>query len=116
TREQPRELNRDLVPAPRLGRGVAHPLPRPDEDRLAGADVEGARLVLDAQRTVDDDGVLVEVGALAGLDPALGRLHARDAQALVARVDAADELVDQLRLGPGGLDAARALDDLGHVR
>jgi hypothetical protein len=53
-------------------RRVAHPLATAHEDGLAGAHVERAALVLDAQRAVEDERPLVELRALAGLDPALG--------------------------------------------
>src|SRR3954452_24687158 len=108
------QADRDVVRAARLRRRVAHPLAGFHENGLARANVGLAAFVLDVEGAVDDDRVLVDLGTLAGLLPALGRLHPRDAEALVARVDAADELVDQLRLGAGGLHAARALDDLGH--
>jgi len=83
---------------------------------LARPDIELPVRVLDVQGPAQDDGVLVEVGALAGLDPARGRAHVRDAHALVARVDAPGVLVDELRLGARRLDAARALDQLRHRR
>ena len=56
------------------------------------------------------DRVLVELRALARLDPAGGGAHVRHAHPLLAGVDAAGVLVDQLRLGARRLDAGRSLD------
>ena len=66
-------------------------------------------------RAVDHQRVLVELRPLAGFDPARGRAHVRHAHARLAVVHATGVLVDQLRLGPCGLDARGGLDQLGHV-
>ena len=66
-----RQADRDVLGPSALGRGVAHPLAGAHEHRLAGGDVELAALVLDVQRAVDHQRPLVELGALARLDPAL---------------------------------------------
>ncbi len=104
----------DVLGPLRIGGRVAHPLAGAGEDRLPGAHVHLAALVLDVDGALDDDRVLVEVGALAGLDPARGGAHVRDAHALLAVVHPPGVLVDQLRLGAGRLDAARRLDQLRH--
>ena len=53
-------------------------------------------------------------GPLAGLDPAGGRAHVRHAHAVLAGVDAADVLVDQLGLGARRLYARGGFDQLRH--
>ena len=55
-------------------------------------------------------------GRWPGSTQPAGRAHARDAQPLLAGVDAADVLVDQLRLGARRLDARGGLDQLRHRR
>ena len=67
-------------------------------DGLAGAHFENAAFEFDAQQTGEDDGVFVEVGSLAGLDPAAGTAHVGDAEVLGGGVHAADEFVDELGL------------------
>ena len=54
----------------RIGRAVADPLAGRGDDRLAGAHVEGAALVLDADHAAQDDGDFLEVGSLSRLEPA----------------------------------------------
>jgi len=56
--------------------------------------IEVAALVLDAEHAREHHGDFQELGPLPGLDPAAGRLHAGDAQLVVLRIDAADELFD----------------------
>src|SRR4051794_34657593 len=112
-----RQADRDVLGAAGGGRRVAHPLAGTHEHGLTGAHVERLfPVLLDPQDALDHDRVLVEVRPLTRLEPALGRTHVGDADALLARVDATDVLVDQLRLGARRLDARRALDQLGHAR
>src|SRR5690606_38198764 len=94
----------DILGAFRLRAAVAHPFSRPGDDCLSGAHVERAALVFDAEHAAQDDGDFLEGGPLAWLDPAAGRHHARDADSLVAGVDAAGILLDALRLVAGGRD------------
>ena len=101
------QADRDVLGAVVAGRRVAHPLAAAHEHALAGAHVERAVLVVDVQGAGQHDGVLVEGPALAGLDPAAGRAHVRDADAVLVERRDPHVLVDELRLGPGGLDAHR---------
>ena len=94
--------------------GVPDPLTAAHEHGLAGAHVERPALVLDVQAAVEDERPLVELRALPGLDPAGRRGHPREAQALLAGVDAADELLDHLGHRPRRLDGRRARDQLWH--
>ena len=57
------------------------------EDCLPRLHVKEAALVLDAQQALQDDGVLVEVGRPAGLDPAGRAAPVGDADAGLAAVD-----------------------------
>src|SRR4051812_26624705 len=68
------------------------------------------------EAAVEHDRVLVEIGALARLAPALRRAHARDAQAVLAAVHAAHELLDDLGRRAGSLHPRRRFDQLGHSR
>ena len=97
-----------------LGRAVADPFARLADDGLTGANFEHAALVLDAEHAREHDGDFQELRPLPRLDPAAGRLHAGDAQLVVLRIDAADELFDQLRLVAGGGDAGRLFDESRH--
>ena len=56
--------------------------------------------VLDPQAALQHQRVLVELGPLARLDPALRRAHAGDAHPRFAVVHPADVLLDRLGLGP----------------
>src|SRR5690606_38141446 len=98
----------------RLGTAVAHPFSRPGDDCLSGAHVERAALVFDAEHAAQDDGDFLEGGSLTGLDPAAGRHHARDADTLVAGVDAAGIFLDALGLVAGSRDDGGSGDEKGH--
>src|SRR5262245_41312843 len=86
-----RETNGDVL-GTRLGRAVAHPLAGRRDHGLAGAHVEGAALVLDAERAVQDNSDLFEGRPLSRLTPALWRDHPRDADSGMPGVDAAGKL------------------------
>src|SRR5262245_60279618 len=81
-----RETDGDVL-GTRLGRAVAHPLARCGDHGLAGAHVEGAALVLDAERAVQDNGDLFEGRPLPRLTPPLWRDHPRDADGGMPGVD-----------------------------
>src|SRR3954470_22446708 len=80
----------------RLGRAVADPLTGMRDNRLSGADVEHAAVMLDPDQPFQYDGDLLEVRARPGLEPAFRRHHARDADIRVAGVHATGELLDPL--------------------
>ena len=52
-------------------RAVAHAFSRLRHDRLAGMDHQGAVLVVDPERTFEEDGDLLELGRVR-FDPTLG--------------------------------------------
>ncbi|MBV6434026.1 MAG: hypothetical protein IANPNBLG_04267 [Bryobacteraceae bacterium] len=76
---------------------------------------EHAILMFHPQHAFQHDGKFIEFGALAGLDPAAGRTHVRDAQARLAGVDGSYELVNDLRLVSRGFDSGWGLEESGHV-
>ena len=86
---------------------VADPFAFVRDDGGAGGDFERAGVRLDAEQAAEDDGEFVELGRLAGFDPAGGARHARDAEGVGLRVHATDELLDFLRRLPGGGDEGR---------
>ena len=96
-------------------RAVANPLAGGGDDRLAGAHLHDATFVLDAERAAEHDGDLLEFRALSGLLPALGRLHARDAHAIVRRIHAAGVFLDAFRFVAGGLDDGGRLNQSRHT-
>src|SRR3954469_6606412 len=81
----------------RLRRAVADPLTGTRDDRLSGADVEHAAVMLDADQPFQNDGDLLELRALSRLEPAFRRHHPRHADIRVAGVHATGELFDPLR-------------------
>ena len=99
---------------PGSGRAVADPLAWSGHDRLAGGDVEGAAFELHPHRAAKDDGDLFEVGPLAGLEPAFGRLHPRDAHVVVPAVHAAGKFFDALGLVPRRLNHGRGVNQRWH--
>jgi hypothetical protein len=94
--------------------GVANPFTGVGDDGLSGGYVERAGSVLDAQRSFEDDGELVEGRRLAGFEPSGGAAHVRDAGGGSLGVDASDVLVDEFRFVAGGLDARGLRDQGGH--
>src|ERR1700753_457681 len=99
----------------RAGGAVAAPLPRARVHGLVGLDGEAAALVFDVEGAVQDQRVLVELGALAGLGPAGRAAHVGDADAAVASVHPPGELVDDLGWLPARRDPARVVDQFGHL-
>src|SRR5580693_6331267 len=96
------QADRDVL-GTALARGaVAYPLPGPGMRGLAGLDGQLTALELDHHGTVQDDGELIELRALARLGPAGRAAHPGDAQPGVTRAGPAHELVDQLRRLAGG--------------
>lgn len=80
---------------------------------LSSIDVDLARLRLHAQRALQHDGELVELGLLTGLNPSLRTAHVGDADRSVFGVYAADIFVNELGLVAGGGDARRLRDESG---
>src|SRR3954469_13441213 len=109
-----RHAHGDVLGAVGPGRGVAHALAGAHEHRLPRLHGHRAVVVVHLDGAAQHDRPLVEAWALERLAPALRRAHARDAQALLGRVDAAGVLVDELRRLPGRLHTRRLGDQLGH--
>src|SRR5262249_7080298 len=109
-----RQTDGHILGAFGLRRAVAHPLAGAREHRLAGANVEHAALVVDAQHPPEDQRVLVELRRLSRLLPPGGAAHARDAHRRRAGVHATDILVDRLRLVARRDDAGGSRDQLRH--
>src|SRR3954451_14070730 len=86
--------DRDVFSPP--GRRVADALARGDKHGLACSHRELAAVVLDDDRALEDDRHLVELRCLGGLLPPRWARHPRDAELARARVDATDELADDL--------------------
>ena len=66
--------HRHVLGALLAGRAVADVLAGAGQHRLARADLEDPGLVLDPEGAAEDQRVLIELGALARLDPAPGCL------------------------------------------
>jgi len=93
------QTDRDVLSTIRGGRAVLYPFPGASEDGLAGVDFECAGSVRDAQLAAQHDGVFVKIGRLARAP------HVGDADRLIARIYAADILVNQFRFVPRGRDS-----------
>ena len=57
-----RQADRDVHCARSPGRAVPHPLATLCQHRLAGMNLDGSALVLDAQHPLEHDGIFVELG------------------------------------------------------
>ena len=101
--------------AVRARSAVTHPFATTRDDRLARRHVHNSVLMLDAKHPVEHEGVLVELGALAGLDPARRTPHPGNADLGVTGIDATDKLFDLLGSVARRLDDGRARDVLGHI-
>ena len=97
-----------------LGRAVAHPFAWVAHDRLSGMHFERATLMLDAQHTHQHETDLHELWPLTRLLPTRWRVHARNADSAVLRVDVTDELLDLLGLAASGFDDRRFSDESWH--
>jgi hypothetical protein len=97
----------DVFGAVGFGCAVSHPFARIRHDGLSGADVERSASVLDSKQSTQNNGDFFEFGTLARLLPAGRRCHAGDAHALVPRVQAPRELLNQFGLCAGGFDDRR---------
>ncbi len=84
------------------------------DDCLSGMDVERPALVLDSQRSLQNDGELVELGSLPGLKPSLRAAHVGDAGSRCLGVYASDVFVDDLGFVSGGLNARGLRDESRH--
>src|SRR5215203_4505984 len=109
-RRECRRAHRDILGSAGLRAAVPDPFTRMGDDSLAGANIDGAALVLDAKQSAQHERDLLELRALSGLDPSFGRHHARHTHARVPRIHSARELFDLLWLVARGVDDGRALD------
>ncbi len=99
----------------RLGRGaVADPVAGGGVDGLAGGEAVSACAGFNLEFAVEDDGVFVEFGCLAGLAPAGGTNHAGDAESFRAGVDTAEKFFDGFGRVAVGLNAGGGGDDAWH--
>ena len=108
------EADGDVFGAAFLGCGVTDPFAGVGDDGLSGGDVEGAALVFDAQQALQHDREFVELGRLAGFEPALRAAHVSHAGRGSFGVDAANVFVDELRFVAGRLDARGLGNECGH--
>src|SRR5262249_12592458 len=108
------QADRDVLGAFLAGRRILNPLAAAHDHRLTGAHLEHARAARHAQEPPQDDRVLVELRRLTGLDPTCGTAHVRDRDLGAGGAHAADVLVDELGLVPGGGDTAWRGDESGH--
>jgi hypothetical protein len=113
------EADGDIFRAALIRCRIANPFAGLGDDSLSRDNIEGAGLairisVFDAQRALQHNGELVEVGSLAGFSPSRRAAHVGDAGSGSLCVDASDILVDQLRFVARGLDARCLGNEYGH--
>jgi hypothetical protein len=93
---------------------VAHPLARTSVHGLPGGHLECSVFVFNVEHAVQDEGELIEVGALTWFRPARWALHPSDAQPGLAGAGAAYEFVDPFRRLARRGDPSRGVDEFGH--
>ena len=94
----------DVLRAFFAGSAVTHPLAGVGQNGLAGFHFEHSLLRLHPQLAFEHHRKLVELGGLAGFEPASRARHLGDGNFAVARIHRADEFADDLRLGTDGFD------------
>ena len=108
-----RTANRYVLGALGVRRTVAYPFAFVRDDGLPGMNIERASLKLDPKHAFQDERVFIEIGSLARFRPARRTAHMGDAERLSIGIDAADELVDELRFRAGCGDARGLFDQRG---
>jgi hypothetical protein len=93
---------------------IAHPLACMSHDCLSGMNVERPALVLDSQRSLQNDGELIELGSLPGLEPSLGAVHVGDTGSGRFGIHSSDIFVDDFWFVSGRLNARRLRDESRH--
>src|SRR5580692_10517000 len=84
------------------------------DDCLSGMNVECSPLVLDSQRSFQNDGELVELGSLPGLEPSLWAAHVGDTGRGCFGIHASDIFVDDFWFVSGALNARGLRDQSRH--
>src|ERR1700757_2480235 len=84
------------------------------DDCLSGMNVDGSALVLDSQRSLQNDGELVELGSLPGLEPSLGATHVGDTGRGCLGIHTSDIFVDDFWFVSCGLNARGLRDQSRH--
>lgn len=84
---------------------VAHPFALVRHHRLTGMDIERAAFKFNPYHSGQHVGDLIELRLLARLHPSLGTSHMGDTHVGSICIYAANHLVDDFRLGTGGLDS-----------
>src|SRR5690349_17600382 len=97
-----------------IWRAVLYPLARGCDDGLPGLHIEHSFVGLYAQRSAEDDGVLVELWRLPRFQPAAGTVHAGNADRCWIRVSPANEFFDDLRLVACGWNDFGSWDQCCH--
>src|SRR5579864_433602 len=76
--------------------------------------VECPALVLDSQRSFQNDGELIELGSLPRLEPSLRAAHVGDTGSGGLGIHSSDVFVDDFWFVSGGLNARGLWDESGH--
>ena len=91
------QTNGYIFRAAGMRRAVLHPFPSVRNHSLTGLHFEHPISVRDTQRALEHDGELIELGRLAGFDPAVRTAHVRNADSRFAGVHPPDEFLDDFR-------------------
>src|SRR5689334_19067988 len=95
-RRKRRQTHGEVIGAVGVRRAVLNPLAGGRQDRLAGAHVEDAAPIREADGAAQHQRVFVEFRRLAGFQPAAWALHLGDAERARGRIDAAHVLANDL--------------------
>src|SRR5580698_3326571 len=107
--------NRDILGPTVLRRGVAHPFALRRKESLSGLDVGDTGASFNADRTPQNERVLVEFGRLPRLLPTGRAHHSRDANRGASRVYTSHILSDLFRRDAGRMDHRGYLDQTHSV-
>jgi len=84
------------------------------DDCLSGMNIERPSLVLYSERSLQNDGELVELGSLPGLEPSLGAAHVGDTGSGCPGIHPSDIFVDDFWFVSGSLNTRGLRDECGH--
>ena len=115
-RRKSRNTNGDVFRSFVSWSAVSHPLTGRGKHCLAGMNFEPVDPRFHNQSSAENDGVLLEIGGLARLNPTRGAGHPCDTYSRGPRIYPANKLLDSLRLVAGSFDDRRVFDSFRHQK
>lgn len=104
----------DILGAVRKWSGITDPLAAMRDNGLPGGYIKFSGFMMHAQRSPQDDCVLVKFRSLSGFFPACGTTHVGNAHGGGGCVDASGIFVNDLRFVASGFDARGMRDESRH--